>query len=324
MSGSWLSYGPFPTYASEGWLLDEDRAVRDLMKNMCVSDHENPKRRVEAWFGHPDQELREQKYPYITVDLLQIQEGIDRVHRGYYWFNDPVWWWKMPPLPSENHYYLTEMPTPIDLDYQISTWARNPRHDRQILQQLITGGRTQVRGGLLHTADKRIRRLDYLGHVKRDLVESGKRLHTNHFRIRVSSQVPYHPILPQRVNLCPPEASGNNYGIVGPVTSVHLDMYTYAQQLAEESKQHDGKIEIVVAEVFAWNNLERTVDLRLFGRDPVIIDVPATREIDTLEPGDAVSVLRQPLVQIPTVPSDYRHIVIGLETTPVAWPVPSA
>jgi len=181
-----LTEGP-----SEGFLLDEDRAVRDLMKGITVTDNEDRQRVVEAWFGHPDQELREQKYPYITVDLMEIVEGIDRVHRGELRFdNDPPAWWGYPAL-SPNHYWVTEMPTPVDLYYQIGTWARHPRHDREILRRLIMGGRTTLRAGMLRTSDGFYRRVDYMGHIKRDREENGKRLFNNIFRLRVSSEVPW-------------------------------------------------------------------------------------------------------------------------------------
>jgi hypothetical protein len=180
-----------PTYPSEGFLLDEDRALRDLMKGIVVSDNENQTRNVEAWFGHPDIELREQKYPYITVDLIEISEGLDRVHRGDLFFdNDPPAWWGYPSL-APGFKWLTEMPTPVDLHYQIGTWARNPRHDREILRACIMGGRTSLRAGVLGTADGFLRRLDYLGHVKRDREEGGKRLFNNVFRVRISSEVPF-------------------------------------------------------------------------------------------------------------------------------------
>lgn len=187
---------PVPTYPSEGFLLDEDRALRDLMKGIVVSDNEMSERNVEAWFGHPDIELREQKYPYITVDLLEIHEGTDRVHRGDLWLPDAPAphgvpdWWGYPDL-AENHQWLMEMPTPVDLIYQVGTWARNPRHDRQILRACITRGRTTLRGGVIATADGYTRRLDYLGHIKRDREEGGKRLFNNIFRLRMSSEVPY-------------------------------------------------------------------------------------------------------------------------------------
>ena len=182
-----LTEGP-----SLGFLLDEDRALRDLMKGIVVSDNESQTRNVEAWFGHPDQELREQKYPYITVDLVDIQEGLDRVHRGDLWFdNDPPDWWGFPDLTSPDYRWLTEMPTPVDLHYQIGTWARNPRHDREILRSLIMGGRTSLRAGVLQTSDGFYRRVDFLGFVKRDREESGKRLLNNVIRVRVSSEVPF-------------------------------------------------------------------------------------------------------------------------------------
>lgn len=187
---------PVPTYPSEGFLLDEDRALRDLMRGVTVSDNTEATRNVEAWFGHPDLELREQKYPYITVDLLEIQEGIDRVHRGNLYLEDgpppeglPEWW-GYPPLEPGNIWF-GEMPTPVDLIYQVGTWSRNPRHDRQILRALITRGRTSLRGGVIATADGYTRRLDFLGHAKRDREEGGKRLFNNVFRLRMSAEVPY-------------------------------------------------------------------------------------------------------------------------------------
>lgn len=190
---------PWPTYPSEGWLLDEDRALRDLMKGIVVSDGADLERNVEAWFGHPDIELREQKYPYITVDLLEINEGLDRVHRGDLILDNdpPAWWgdWGSVQYPAPpNHKWIGEMTTPVDLIYQVGTWARNPRHDRQILTQCITGGRTPLRAGMVRTADGLVRRLDFLGHVKRDREEGGKRLFNNIFRLRMSSEVPFSAI----------------------------------------------------------------------------------------------------------------------------------
>lgn len=185
-----------PDYPSEGWLLDEDRALRDLMKGIVVSDGADSERNVEAWFGHPDLELREQKYPYITVDLLEINEGLDRVHRGNLYFDNdpPAWWGKTPLGPGSQFRWVGEMTTPVDLIYQVGTWARNPRHDRQILTQCITGGRTPLRAGMVRTADGFVRRLDFLGHTKRDREEGGKRLFNNIFRMRMSSEVPFSEI----------------------------------------------------------------------------------------------------------------------------------
>jgi hypothetical protein len=306
--GTWPDDPRFPDYPSEGWLLDEDRALRDLMKGMVVSDHENHTRHVEAWFGHPDQELREQKYPYVTVDLLQIEEGKERVHRGHYYFDrPPAPWWNLPPLTGNKEIYRSEMPTPVNLYYQVSTWARNPRHDRQILFQMITGGRSRIRGNLLWCADKTDRRLDYLGHVKRDTVEGGKRLFNNVFRLMVSSQVPYGVI-----------GDPNSVDILGMVEAVHLDFYGYA---ARTKALLGEQVVITYGEIAAYDRLERRADVLLRDTSQLVTDVPVSRDIYTLGTGEIVTVLQQPKVATPTQPSDYRFLVLAIEALPVVTPV---
>ena len=189
------------TLMSEGWILDEDWALRQKLKGIVVTDQQAQARKVDVWFGHPDLEIREQTYPYITIDLLEITEAVERVHRGNLWLSEE-WgtqnipsWWNYQPLEPGDAGYLTEMTTPINLDYQVTTWSRNPRHDRQILAQLITGGRLMLRAGWLETPDGKIRRLDHLGHFKRDSVdENQKRVFSNVFRKRVSSEIPFAPI----------------------------------------------------------------------------------------------------------------------------------
>ena len=80
-------------------------------------------------------------------------------------------------------------PIPVYLDYQVTTFARHPRHDRQILSDLLYT-RLPLRFGSLSTADETVRRLDILDVAKRDLVEQGKRLYSNAIRVRISSEMP--------------------------------------------------------------------------------------------------------------------------------------
>ena len=189
---------------SEGWLLDEDYALKQKLKGMGVTDQAAQKtngRMVDVWFNHPDQEIREQTYPYITIDLLDVNEAQERVHRGTLWIGEkygvqmPPPWWEYEDLRPAEGGYLTEMPTPINLDYQISTWARNPRHDRQMMTQLMAGGRTMLRAGWLEVGDNTIRRMDWMGMSKRTIVdENNKRLFNNVIRVRISSEIPFYPI----------------------------------------------------------------------------------------------------------------------------------
>jgi hypothetical protein len=287
-------YAPWPGYPHEGWLFDEDRALRDLMKGMVVTDYEDNQRSVEAWFGHPDIEIREQKYPYVTVDLLNIQEGIGRVHRGDLYIKDPPDWWGHAPLNSGMVGYVLEMPTPVDLDYQVATWSRNPRHDRQILRQLITGGRTMLRAGLLYTADHRIRRMDFQGHVKRDTVDGGKRLLANIFRVRISSEVPWGTV-------------GPHQGAYG-VRSIEYDVRSLGDRYGVSL---DGAT-FVSGQVLGWDAASRTADVDL-GTETAP-GVPTSRAVYP-DPGvgSLVHVSKEPKVPDPAALDDYNLLIIGVE-----------
>lgn len=296
----------FPTipYPSEGWILDEDRALRDHLKGVVVSDQQNPSRSVEVWFGHPDQEIREQKYPYITVDLLNIAEGVDRVHRGDYFTNEVPAWWGLEPLQAWQVGYLLEMPTPVDLDYQVATWARNPRHDRQILQQLITDRRTRLRAGRLFTADGKVRRLDFIGHNKRDIVDANsKRLFNNIFRLRVSSEIPWHDI---GVTM-PGEAA------FGPVTSIETTVRAMLD--VRHPVGMADSVRFSVGEVTAVQESGRTADVDIKGTPRS--EVPLRKGLASVGVGDLVSVLED--AEFDQDPSDpdlqtrSRRLIIGVE-----------
>lgn len=182
---------------SEGWLLDEDKALRLQLMGMFATDQTDRTRPIKAWYSNPDGEIVDQTYPYVTIDLLNIEEATERVSRGTLYMdrnNLPPRWFGYGPLPAGAAGWATEMTTPINLNYQITTWARNPRHDRQMLAQLMTGGRTMIRAGWLETDDGKIRRMDFLGHQKRDVTEAGKRTLGNVIRVRVSSEIPFAPI----------------------------------------------------------------------------------------------------------------------------------
>jgi hypothetical protein len=294
-----LPFEDWPDYPSEDWILDEDRALRDLMKGMVVSDHEagGKTRHVEAWFGHPDIELREQKYPYVTIDLLNIQEGADRVERGHLILADPPAWWGLEPLKAWQIAYLLEMPTPIDLDYQVSTWARNPRHDRQILKQMITGGRAMIRGGLLYTADHKDRRLDYLGHIKRDVAdEHGKRLFNNVFRMRVSSEVPWGVIKP-----------GMDYGI-GIVEKIEMKIDSMMGKISDT-------VIITSGEVMAWYPDDRKADVQTEWGTATGVYVLKSVVGEPIV-GSTVIIMADPKVSDPFTVADYLIVVADIETLP--------
>lgn len=261
-----------------GWIFDEEHALRRTLMDMVVSDYENKSRPVKVWFAHPDKELTEQDYPYLTIDLINIQEGLDRVHRGYYYTDGIADWWELPELTGNELYYLLEMPTPVDLDFQISTWARNPVHDRQILQQLITRSRTRLRaGGVLVENDQTYRRLDFQGLVKRGLTdENGKRLFSNAFRMRMSSQVPFGVI------------GDIGMGVSEVTTGVHLTINGHVQHEVLSTDE----VRIGLAMVLAWDSDTRLADVQM--QDGTVhTGVRCNRSIISLDVDDTVSIVEE-------------------------------
>jgi hypothetical protein len=167
------------------FIINEDKAIKAMLGGITVSDSGNPTRPVGVWFGQPDLEIRAQSYPYITIDFLGYNEDFARNHRGEL---------QMPYFPEgvdTSEQYMTEFPIPVYLDYQITTWARQPRHDRQPMAVMAVGQRIPLRYGLLVVPeDNTVRRLDFLGFAKKDTTdENGKRLFSNAYTVRVSAEI---------------------------------------------------------------------------------------------------------------------------------------
>ena len=166
------------------FLINEDGALKTLLSGITVSDSGNPTRPVAVFYGQPDAQIRQQSYPYITIDLTGVTEEVDRAHRGYATL--PYTPEGIDPTVST----ATSWPIPIALYYQITTYARQPRHDRQLIAAVYNNNRLPFRfGALFIPEDGTLRRLDMLGFVKRDTTESGKRLFSNVYNIRVSAEV---------------------------------------------------------------------------------------------------------------------------------------
>jgi hypothetical protein len=190
------------------FLISEDEALRNLLLGMTVTDQKaasegSPTRSVKVYFGQPDQEIRSQSYPYIVIDMIDISEDNLRAMRGMVkpiYMDDPE---TMPaveegdeptPYNSETNDWMIHWPIPVNIDYQVTTYSRQPRHDREILSQILYT-RIPMRFAVLEPSDGNsqgvgtVRRLDLLDISKRDVTEQGKRLFVNAFTVRVSSEI---------------------------------------------------------------------------------------------------------------------------------------
>jgi hypothetical protein len=181
-------------------LLSEDAALRKRLQGITVTDQkaegDDIPRQVGVFFGQPDQELRAQVYPYITIDMINFQRDTLRETRGLTkagYLASPT------NIDTETQDYLVEMPIPVNIDYQITTYSRHPLHDRAILSELMTD--RLPRFGYLEVLEKKevdgdtttnfltYRRMDVLNIAKRDVTEQAKRLFVNAVTVRVSSEM---------------------------------------------------------------------------------------------------------------------------------------
>jgi hypothetical protein len=172
------------------FLLSEDHGIRARLEGMVVSDQTaagaDVTRKVGVWFGQPDQEIRAQSYPYVTIDMVDIVRDTDREHRGV--ITAPAYLTPSAGFNAVTQTTLMDYPIPVSLFYQITTYARHPRHDRAILAQLMSS-KLPLRAGSLELDDGTVRRLDVEDVSKRDVTEQDKRLFINAITVRISSEV---------------------------------------------------------------------------------------------------------------------------------------
>jgi hypothetical protein len=171
------------------FILAEDTALKSLLQGISVVDEKSISRPVKVWFGFPDVEVRAQDYPYLTIELLDVSPANDRQHSGFLYDND----FRGTVAPVAGTSYEYEYPVAYDLIYQVTSYARHPRHDRAIIYQFLNEkvphkfGQIAIPNELGTETSYRHIFLD--GFIKRDLIEEGRRLLRNVFTVRVVSEM---------------------------------------------------------------------------------------------------------------------------------------
>jgi len=170
------------------FILSEDQALKTLLTGITVVDEKNASRAVGVWFSTPDIESRAQSYPYMTIELLDVTQATYRQMVGLFTDNDL----QGTVAPINNKTYTYEVPVAMDLVYQITSYARHPRHDRAIMSYLLTRVFLGKRGYLAVPNDlgteTGYRHLLLDEFVKRDTIEDGRRLYRNVFTVTVTSE----------------------------------------------------------------------------------------------------------------------------------------
>lgn len=170
------------------FILSEDLALKTLLTGITVTDEKNANRAVGVWFSNPDVESRTQSYPYITIELIDFNWASYRQQSGMFSDNDL----QGTIAPDGVKEYVYEIPTTWDLTYQITTYARHPRHDRAILAHLLNKVFIAKRGYLPVPNDlgteTSYRHLVLEEFIKRDTIEDNRRLYRSVFTITVTSE----------------------------------------------------------------------------------------------------------------------------------------
>ena len=173
------------------FIIAEDAALKSHLAGMTVADEKNAARPIKVWFGYPDVEVRAQEFPFVTIDLIDINPANDRQNSGVTY--DADYNGTVAPVAGFLHKY--EIPVAYDLVYQITSYARHPRHDRALMFQLLNKfpskfGKLAVPNQLGTETGYRSMFLD--GFVKRDAVDGetgNRRLLRNALSVRVVSEM---------------------------------------------------------------------------------------------------------------------------------------
>jgi hypothetical protein len=173
------------------FLIAEDTALKTLLQGMTVGDEKTASRPVKVWFGYPDVEVRAQEFPFVTIDLIDMIPANDRQTSGQLVDND----YRGTVAPIAGKTYRYEIPVAFDLIYQVTTYARHPRHDRAMMLQLTHKFPSKY-GGLLvpnELGTETSRRHMFLdGFAKRDAVDGetgNRRLLRNIYTVRIISEL---------------------------------------------------------------------------------------------------------------------------------------
>lgn len=117
------------------FLLEEDSALKSYLSNITVTDLKSDPRPVNVWYGLPDIEARNVTYPYIMIDLIDVEPAAYRKHAGA--FQAEATYLPDEEEPGLHQYRMRPKGEPFDLLYQVACYARDPRHDRSLLRSIL-------------------------------------------------------------------------------------------------------------------------------------------------------------------------------------------
>lgn len=201
-----------------GFTLAEDAALKNRLANLYVSDDRDMRRPVKVFFRYPDGET-EKEYPFVTIELIDINyAAVRQESEKRYYIPNTITGASTPyyaryasdlPMYFPSEYTNAELQTlwedgdayayadqmvPVDLLYQVSTYTRSQRHDRQLTAAMLRYVFPFRRGFIQIPEDGTSRRCDILDWRSVDLLdqESGykKRTFRKVLTVQINAELP--------------------------------------------------------------------------------------------------------------------------------------
>jgi hypothetical protein len=198
-----------------GFTIAEDAALKKRLTALTVSDDRNMRRPIKTFFRYPDAET-EKSYPFATIELIDIEFDSFRQHSEvtYYYTTSTnasqyhrTGMGAMDYFPSESNsadiqqllsgpteFMATDQFVPVNLMYQVSTYCRSQRHDRQLTALMLRYVFPLRRGFIEIPEDGTVRRCDMLDWRQADVLDQeagfNKRIFRKVYTVRINAEIP--------------------------------------------------------------------------------------------------------------------------------------
>ncbi|MEW1922264.1 Ig domain-containing protein [Streptomyces sp. NPDC088360] len=213
------------------FLLNEDKALKQKLMGLVAHDATSGMgRKVVVRYRNPEYELADATYPLVLISHTRISRDEERESRGLvslHYAPEGFEPWADMSDPTQSP-YLTQMPVPLNIDYQVDVYARKELHLIELTGSMMQFDLLPPRFGYLPVSeDGTVRRLDLLGgpDYSESKDEQGKRLFCASWAIRVSSEAFVHDILTltpaQRVLIDFLDKAAWEEGSVRPLDATH-------------------------------------------------------------------------------------------------------
>ncbi len=159
-----------------------------MLSGITVSDVNKEQRRVGVWFRNPEKDDRPRTYPHITIAFMGEEVASDREHRGlvplyYKYLQDS-------PVDAPTGVLIANYPIPMNLSYEVTTFARTNTHHSQLIGILSQLEYLHPRFGTVRCPGGTVRRLERRSAVPAiGQDEEGKRIFRMVYRLVVPTEL---------------------------------------------------------------------------------------------------------------------------------------